>query len=197
MSNRPGERVPLTVRSLEPGDWPLVEELFGPRGACGGCWCMWWRVRRGGREWEERKGEPNRLALRALVEAGAVHAVLAFAGERAVAWCSFGPKADFPRLEASRVLTTAPAAGVWSLACFYVPAGWRGKGVATALLAGAVAAARAAGARVLEAYPVEPRAGRVPAAFAWTGVPALFAGAGFTPLPRAEGARPIYRLALR
>ena len=26
--------------------WSDLEELFGERGACGGCWCMFWRLPR-------------------------------------------------------------------------------------------------------------------------------------------------------
>ncbi|MBM4430292.1 MAG: GNAT family N-acetyltransferase, partial [Chloroflexi bacterium] len=29
---------------LTPERWADFEELFGPRGAAGGCWCMWWRL---------------------------------------------------------------------------------------------------------------------------------------------------------
>ena len=45
----------LTVRPLREDDWPAIEELFGSNGACGGCWCMWWRVPRGGKLWTEMK----------------------------------------------------------------------------------------------------------------------------------------------
>ena len=37
----------IALKILTPADWPVLEQLFGPRGATGGCWCMWWR-RRGG-----------------------------------------------------------------------------------------------------------------------------------------------------
>ena len=36
----------LTFYPLTPERWKDFEELFGPRGACGGCWCMWWRLKR-------------------------------------------------------------------------------------------------------------------------------------------------------
>ena len=32
-----------------PQRWPDLERLFGPRGACAGCWCMWWRLPRAAR----------------------------------------------------------------------------------------------------------------------------------------------------
>jgi hypothetical protein len=33
--------------------WTDFETLFGERGACGGCWCMLWRLRR--KEFESQK----------------------------------------------------------------------------------------------------------------------------------------------
>src|SRR5688572_287492 len=100
-------RVPLTIRPLTPADWPVVERLFGPKGACGGCWCMWWRVAMGGKTWHAAKGDPNRKRFRQLIEAGDVHAVLAFAGDEPVGWCCFGPRSDFPRLERVKGLRRA------------------------------------------------------------------------------------------
>ena len=79
---------PISVRLLTVGDWPVVSELFGPNGACGGCWCMYWRVPRGGQLWEERKGEPNRRAFMRLVKSGQVHGCLAFAGEEPIGLCA-------------------------------------------------------------------------------------------------------------
>jgi hypothetical protein len=30
--------------------WPALEDLFGERGACNGCWCMYWRIGAGYRK---------------------------------------------------------------------------------------------------------------------------------------------------
>src|SRR5262249_10647025 len=170
-----------------------LARLFGANGACGGCWCMWWRVPRGGRLWEEAKGRKNRDRFRRLVRAGKVHGVLAFRGEEPVGWCSFGPRAAFRRLETVKALRHEAAEGTWSIVCFYIPARWRGRGVATRLLAAATERAFELGARVLEAYPVVPKEDKaIPAAFAWTGVPALFEGAGDEELERPGAARPGY-----
>lgn len=182
----------ITVRPLTKRDWPVIEQLFGDKGACGGCWCMVWRLR-SGKEWETNKGEPNRRAFRKLVEAGAAHGVLAFVGDECVGWCNIGPKSDYKRLRDSRVLRTDTADDPWSVTCFYVPAKWRGKGVGGKLLAGAIELARVKKARVLEGYPVPQKsASAIPAAFAWTGVKPLFTKARFTALKRAAGSRPVY-----
>jgi GNAT superfamily N-acetyltransferase len=68
---------------------------------------------------------------------------------------------------------------VWSIVCFVVGRRARGQGVASALLDGAVEYARAHGATTLEAYPVDTRAGRVPAANVYHGTLSMFEKAGF------------------
>ena len=30
------------IQILTPNNWDDFETLFGPRGACAGCWCMYW-----------------------------------------------------------------------------------------------------------------------------------------------------------
>src|SRR5215203_724128 len=100
----------LEVRALERTDWKTVAELFGENGACGGCWCMWWRVERGGKTWDEAKGAKNRARL---VRSGSVHAMLALADGEAVGWCSFGPRPSFPRLARSRVLQREAPENTW------------------------------------------------------------------------------------
>ena len=189
---------PIETRELAPELWPAVEELFGPRGACGGCWCMWWRVERGGKLWDETKGEPARRAFRGLVASGRALGVLAFAGGRPVGWCAFGPRAEFPRTERVRAYRRADAAGVWSINCFFIARPHRGRGVARALLAAAVAACRRHGAAVVEGYPVTAAADGKPlaAAFAWTGPLALFEEAGFQVVQVDSPSRPLVRLAL-
>jgi GNAT superfamily N-acetyltransferase len=190
----PGDGAPVTVRPLQPDDWPAITRLFGPNGACGGCWCMWWRVPRGGKLWEEAKGRKNRDAFRRLVQSGAVHGILAFSGDEPVGWCCFGPRRTFPRVDTVRALKRDCPDGTWSIVCFYVPARWRWRGVASALLEAATERALALGATEVEGYPVVPKklSEQVPYAFAWTGVAALFQAAGYRQLSRPKSYRTIY-----
>ena len=46
--------------------WDDLAALFGPRGACAGCWCMWPRLPAA--EFTAGKGDRNRRALRRLVD---------------------------------------------------------------------------------------------------------------------------------
>ena len=180
------------VRPLERSDWPLVEALFGERGACAGCWCMAWRLTR--ESWEEGRGAKNRRAFKRLVESGRASGVLAVSGGRAVAWCSVGPRADFTALETKRSLATDWDAHTWSVTCFFVDKSWRRRGLGERMLRAAAALARKLGATRIEGYPAAlPKdGGDLPAAFAWTGLPQVFERAAFTPLAKTPGKRPIY-----
>ena len=36
----------LSFHPLTPERWKDFEKLFGPKGACAGCWCTYWVLRR-------------------------------------------------------------------------------------------------------------------------------------------------------
>jgi hypothetical protein len=63
------------------------------------------------------------------------------------------------------------------------------------MLHAAIDYARAQGASMLEAYPVEPE-GRTPAMHVFMGTARLFARAGFVEVARRDPKRPIMRLEL-
>lgn len=176
--------------------WGDFEELFGGRGACGGCWCMSWRLAR--REFNAGKGEGNRLAMKALVGSGTVPGLLGYLDGRPVGWCSLGPREQFPALARSRVLAPVDSQPCWSVSCLFVRRSCRNMGIATLLVGAAVAYLKDKGARFLEGYPVEPWVGRpIPAAFAWTGVPKAFLANGFVEVARRSPSRPIMRVDLQ
>jgi GNAT superfamily N-acetyltransferase len=167
----------VETRDLTPERWRDVERLFGAKGACGGCWCMFWRQEKGVK-WDDLKGDEARRRFRALVTSGAAHGALAYVDGETVGWCSFDRKTDYAKLARSPTLRADDDERVWAIPCFFVKAGHRGQGVAGALLAHAVGAIAALGGRVVEAYPVRADE-RVSAAFAWTGTLPLFEKAGF------------------
>jgi GNAT superfamily N-acetyltransferase len=180
---------------LEPRLWPTLEALFGDNGACGGCWCMWWRVERGGPEWQRMKGSSARRAFHRLVTRGQARGVLAFAGDEPVGWCALGPRADFPRTERVRGVAGATTDGVWAVNCFYVARAWRGKGVAGALLDAAMRACKRHGAREIEGYPYR---GTHPGSQAWTGRLALFEARGFDQVrPDDPASKALVRVRIR
>ena len=69
---------------------------------------------------------------------------------------------------------------------------WRNRGVTVELLKAAAKYARSRGARIVEGYPVDPRATYAPA-FAYTGLASAFLKAGFREVARRSPIRPIMR----
>jgi GNAT superfamily N-acetyltransferase len=185
----------FTYHPLTPDRWNDFEKLFGKNGACGGCWCMLWRLSR--KEFESNKGEGNRLAMNKLVASGVQPGIIAYRDGEAVGWCALAPRADYPALERSRILKPVDARPCWSVACLFVHRSHRKQGVATGLLKAAVRHVRAHGGTILEGYPVEPRGDKpIPPAFAWTGIPSAFESAGFHEVARRSETRPIMRLVM-
>jgi GNAT superfamily N-acetyltransferase len=175
--------------------WGDFETLFGANGACGGCWCLWWKLSRP--EFNAGKGAGNQRAQRARVTAGEEPGILAYAGDTPVAWCALEPRAGYPRLANSRNLQPVDSEPVWSVTCFFVHRSARRRGLTVQLLEAAKRHARQRGGRILEGYPIESGDGNVPAAFAYTGFVAAFRAAGFVEVARRSQRQPVMRCTLR
>ena len=188
-------RARLTFHPLTPDRWSDFQALFGERGACGGCWCMFWRLTRAG--FDAKKGAGNRRAMRRIVESGETPGILAYEGDRAVGWCAVAPRESLPALGRSRILRPVDEAPVWSVSCFFVDRGHRRRGLTVALLKEAIRFVRSRGGCILEGYPTEPRTGKATDAFVWTGLASAFRAAGFVECARRSETRPIMRYAVR
>ena len=192
----PATRLRPRVVPLTPDRWKDFEALFGPRGACAGCWCMEPRLTRS--EWERHKGDPNRRLMKRLVDkADRPPGLLAYLGRKPVGWISIEPREAFSKLARSRILAPVDDAPVWSIVCFFVARDYRRQGLSVALLQGAVDHARQHGARIVEGYPVEPTKPPVPAVFAFTGLAAAYRKARFKEVARRSETRPIMRRRIR
>ena len=185
----------LALLPATPERWGDLERLFGPRGACAGCWCMWWRLPAA--EFRRGKGAGNRRALKRLVDSGDPPGLIAYAGDEPVGWIALAPRETYPRLQKARSLKPLDNTPVWSVTCFFVTKEWRRSGVSSRLLRGAIEHARRRGARMLEGYPVVSQTGAMPDAFAWTGFPAAYERAGFREVARPSASRRIMRKAIR
>lgn len=179
------------VKPVTPRLWPDLERLFGTRGACGGCWCMTWRLTR--REYELGKGEGNRRAFREIVRSGQRPGLLAYHLGQPVGWCAVGPRESFPALERSRILKPVDDQPVWSIPCLFVAKSHRRQGVSEILLKAAADFAKDCGAHLVEGYPVEPKKSDMPDVFAFTGLASAFQKAGFEEVLRRSETRPIMR----
>jgi GNAT superfamily N-acetyltransferase len=185
----------IQVHPATPERWDDLARLFGPRGACAGCWCMWWRL--SAAAWSKGKGAGNRGALRRLVQSGDPPGLIAYEGDLPVGWVAVGPREAYTRLAASRSLKPLDDTPVWSVPCFFVAKSHRRRGLSARLLRAAAEHARSRGATMIEGYPVVSRTGTMPDAFAWTGLPTAFLRAGFKEAARPSASRRIMRKALR
>jgi len=189
-----GTKIPMTnieFHQLTLVRWPDFEELFGKKGACGGCWCMWWRLTK--KEFDSQKGDGNRRAMKRLVDSGRIPGILAYHLSEPIGWCSIAPREDFKRLESSRILKPIDDKPVWSIVCFFIRKQYRRQGVSTQLLQAAIDYVRQKGGRIIEGYAIESRKKAIPDLFAYQGPVRTYLDAGFVEVARRSETRPIMR----
>ncbi len=189
----------LAIHPLTPERWPDLEAVFLARGCsvARGCWCMFYRetgafIVPG----MKKAADARKERLRGLAAKGPPPGLIAYLGGKPVGWVTLGPREDFKRLATSRAMKAVDDKPVWSIVCFVVPSEYRGQGVATALLEGALAHARKHGATLVEAYPKEP-GGKVADHSLWFGAKSMYDKAGFAEVARHAPGRPVVRKALR
>jgi GNAT superfamily N-acetyltransferase len=152
---------------------------------------MFWRVSR--KEFEAGKGAGNKRAFRNIISKGQKPGVIAYSGKDPIGWCAVAPRETYVALERSRILKPVDDKPVWSVSCLFVRKQDRRKGISTQLLRAAVDFAATQGARVVEGYPVEPAAEKLPDPFLWHGTLSAFIAAGFKEVVRRSRSRPVMR----
>lgn len=141
------------------------------------CWCLAYRL--GNAENRQPSGAARPERLREACAQEPAPGVVATVDGVPAGWCSFGPRAELPRLARSRTIPVVDEAEVWSVFCLVVRAGHRRAGISRRLLDGAVRYARTRGVSVLEGYPVDTGGARISATLAFVGTTSLFEAAGF------------------
>jgi GNAT superfamily N-acetyltransferase len=184
----------VQVRPVTPDRWEDLVRLFGPNGACAGCWCMWFRQTQ--REHWSRGNHGNRRAMKLIVAQGRIPGILAYVDCRPAGWCSIAPRQEFGRILRSPTLKPIDRTAVWSVVCFYVAPEDRGTGMTATLLEAALDHAVARGATVVEAYPHDAAVTPVSDDDAYVGTVSMFRRAGFEEVARRAGNRPIMRRVL-
>jgi GNAT superfamily N-acetyltransferase len=181
----------LAFQPVSPERWNDLVELFGPHGAYGGCWCMWWRIKRS--EFDRNHGQGNRRALKRIVDSGTVPGILAYLEGKPIGWCSVAPREQLPVLDRSPVLKRLDDRAVWSIVCFFVARPFRCQGLSSLLIRGAIEYARQKGATIVEAYPVDRESSRNTSLDAFTGFARTFQALGFQEVLRRSASRPMLR----
>jgi GNAT superfamily N-acetyltransferase len=179
----------LEFHAVDAGRWDDFERLFEARGGPKSCWCM---IFRASLEEARHRDRPSRkAAMERRIRGGVPVGLLAYQGGEPVAWCSIAPRETYRTIGGVSEPGDAPGS-VWSLGCLFVVRRLRGRGLARRLIAAAVAHARANGARVVEAYPVQPDS----PGYHFLGFVSTFAAAGFREVGRQGLRRHVMRLTL-
>jgi GNAT superfamily N-acetyltransferase len=187
----------LEIHPLTPDRWHDFEQLFGERGAVGGCWCMWWRF--SGKVFAENTGETNKIALKNIVSEGREPGLLAYLDGQPVGWVSVAPREEFAARfnNKSPVFKPIDDQPVWSIICFFIDKQHRHQGIAQQLLEAAVEYASDHGAEIVEAIPVDTRTSNAKDADIYVGTEAMFRAAGFEVVARRRPERPFMRKKVR
>jgi GNAT superfamily N-acetyltransferase len=192
----------LTAEPLSPRTLPGLLALFDATGSS--CFCRYQHFGGDKNEWLARLAfspDENRDELSAKALAGDDEAagIVALSGDEVVGWSTLAWADTVKKIYEQRyyrglaVLRREPT-GVLTLGCFLVHHAHRRKGVAHALVRGAIASARTRGARAIEAFPrvsSEPLQDEE----LWTGVASTLVAAGFVAV-NDEPPYPVFRLAL-
>ena len=143
---------------------------------------MSWRLTRA--EFDKKKGEGNKRAMKKLVGTGEQIGIIAYMDKKPIGWCAVAPREKYIKLENARVLKRIDDEPVCSITCFFLTKDFRRKGLSVEILKGVIDYCRKKKVKILEAYPILPYSNNMPAAFAWTGFLASFEKAGFTVVPQ-------------
>ena len=182
----------LTMEPLTKKNWLQFVQLFGAKGACGNCWCMYFRLKK-----EDfvagKQDDGNKDAMKELVWANQPTGILGMYEGQAIAWCAFAPRTEYLKLANSRVHKPIDDEQVWSITCFFVDKQFRRMGISVAMLKGIIDYAKKKKIKIIEAYPTIPTKPQLPDTFAWIGLYKSFEKAGFKVVDRTSKSRPMVR----
>jgi GNAT superfamily N-acetyltransferase len=163
----------IAVRPATPDRFDDVATVVG--GGVKSCWCLYYRLASA----EYNRVQDREGKVRELLAGDTAPGMLAYLDEQVAGWCGIGPRAEMGRLMRSRTIQVIDDLPVWSVTCFVVRPGFRRRGVAHALLAGAVGYADEHEVPAVEAYPADPAGTRMDTSFAYVGTVPMFEAAGF------------------
>lgn len=181
---------PLTIDK-----WKDFENLFGEKGACAGCWCMFWFMNK--KEWDEkRKDGRTKKEMKKMVKNNIEPGIIAYDNDEPIGWIAIRPREKYSRLSNSKILQPIDNKPAWSIVCFFVHKDYRKRGVSVGLIKNACKFAASKGGTIIEAYPIDTKNKPGVPAFIYTGTASAFKKAGFNEVARRSDTRPIMRLRL-
>jgi GNAT superfamily N-acetyltransferase len=195
----------LTIVPANEAGCDDLQAVFGARGSA--AWCQCQRYRLAPREAfsrfpvEERAERLRQQTCCGDAGAEATSGLVAYLDGEPAGWCAVAPRPATIGLV--RVFRTpwegrsedSADESVWAVTCVFTRAGLRGRGVAHALVSGAVDHARRRGARALEGYPLLTEPGE---RIAWdeihVGARGFFEAAGFREVSQPSKRRVVMRV---
>lgn len=180
----------ITIEPATTERFDDVQHALSGGGDGRGCQCQWWTLTNA--EFNGTTQPQREELLRDEIATGPPPALIAYVDGEAAGWVRVGPRTRQARLGRTRAFTAGSQEpwddpSVWAVSCFVVRKEHRGRGLNALLLAAAVDHARAGGARVIEAYPFDPDAGReIPVNDLYHGVVSTFHDAGFREVSRPK-----------
>lgn len=180
----------MQIRPLEALHHPALLDFFDQSDQ-GFCYCQYWSFGGDNEAWMTCDPAGHRAALVDRLRAGDVWGVLALEGRRVVGWTRLATTREVEKLGA---LEPAPPDDAASILCVSVSSDRRGRGIARALVRGAIEEVRARGFAELRAYArweTGLEAGAV-----WTGPRSLYEAEGFEVVLRG-GKRWTFRVDLK
>jgi GNAT superfamily N-acetyltransferase len=190
----------ITIEPATPGRFDDVEHALTGGGDGRSCQCQWWTLTNA--QWQATSTEEREQLLRDEVTAGPPPGLVAYVDGEAVGWVRVGPRTGQVRLGRTKNFTSSSEEpwdddSVWAVTCFVVRREHRREGLNARLLDAAVEHARKHGARLIEAYPIDPEAGtKKPANELYHGVVSTFENAGFREVARPRPDLVVVSLAL-
>jgi GNAT superfamily N-acetyltransferase len=165
----------FSVKSLDASTWPDFASLVERHGGVWiGCWCLAFHP-----EGKER-GPHRREKKECRVREGKAHAALVYDGDACVGWCQFGSPVELLRIKHQRdYLEGLEQLPEWRITCFFVDKAYRGRGVSSLALGGALDEIARLGGGTVESYPEDVAGRKVSSSFLHNASASTFENHGF------------------
>ena len=200
---RPVSAEDLRVVPANEASWDDIQAIFGDADYPHYCQCQRFKVT--GWLWRDTELEERFAMQREATDCGHPDAeqtsgLVAYLDDEPVGWVAVEPRVDDPKLRGSRVPWTGRDEdkndpGVWSITCFCVRKGFRGRGITYPLARAAADHALARGATAVEGYPIVTEPG---VEITWgethVGAACVFESAGFTQVSAPTKRRRVFRI---
>ena len=194
-----GAMTTTSIAPLGPATWDDVQHIFAGGGDGPSCQCRWPMMRQV--DFSRATQEELAQAFREELDHSPAPGLVLSIDAEPAGWVRVGPRTAQRRLAHTRGLPQASRhplddASVWAITCFSIPRVHRGQGIMARLLDAAVAFAREHGARVVEAYPRDPRRRATPSNDLFVGTVETFERAGFTRVAPLGSTKEVVELVL-